>query len=159
MKILIRSRRSIEKMAKEPFPVNTALISIADEGDEFAVLDNTPAYLLQISFNDVDNDVFIDEVGEIPKGKEKERIEKKYHMINDELALKMARFYLSNEENIETMICQCEHGQSRSAAVAAAIMEYRGEKGIRVFAHDNYFPNKVVFRKVYEALKNESKKG
>lgn len=52
------------------------------------------------------------------------------------------------------MICQCEHGQSRSAAVAAAIMEFRSRRGITVFAHDSYYPNKVVFRKVLEALKN-----
>ena len=36
MKILIISRRAIEKMAEQAFPEKTAVISIADYGDEFA---------------------------------------------------------------------------------------------------------------------------
>lgn len=76
-------------------------------------------------------------------------------MVSNEQADLIATFYLNNADKITTLICQCEHGQSRSAAVAAAILEVRSRKGIQIFADDRYFPNKVVFRKVLSALKNK----
>ena len=56
---------------------------------------------------------------------------------------------------ITTLICQCEHGQSRSAAVASAILEFKSRRGIQIFADDRYYTNKVVFRRVLEALKDQ----
>ena len=44
----------------------TAIISITDFNGEFAKLINTPRWLHQVSFDDVDNDVMIDEVGGKP---------------------------------------------------------------------------------------------
>jgi predicted protein tyrosine phosphatase len=73
-------------------------------------------------------------------------------MFTDTQANQIAEFYLSIKDKAEVLICQCEHGQSRSAAVAAAIMEYRSKSGIDVFAADGYYPNKRVFRKVLKAL-------
>ena len=63
--------------------------------------------------------------------------------------------YIARQEkgNVDTLICQCEYGQSRSAGVAAAIIEFTTGGGIRIFADDRYYPNKFVFRKVYNALK------
>ena len=153
MKILIKSRKDIEKISKSRFPERTALISITDEGLEFAELKNKPEFLLQIAFDDVDNDVFIDELGRTPAAEERKEIEKKYNMFTDKQALEISEFYHKNKNEIEILICQCEHGQSRSAAVAAAILEFRNRRGISVFSHDNYYPNKVVFRKILEALK------
>ena len=46
MKIEIESRESIEKRAKEPFPAQTAIISIADTDRDFPKLKNKPEYLL-----------------------------------------------------------------------------------------------------------------
>ena len=37
------------------------------------------------------------------------------------------------------IICQCEHGQSRSAACAAAIKEHFEKSGIEVFADYRYY--------------------
>lgn len=154
MKILIKSRNDTEKMSKSEFGKGTALISITDAGSDFAVLIHKPDYLLQIAFDDVDNDIFIDELGRTPSVEERQELESKYKMLSDEQALQIASFYTDNKDSIATLICQCEHGQSRSAAVAAAIMEFRSRRGIMVFAHDNYYPNKVVFRKVLDALKD-----
>ena len=75
-------------------------------------------------------------------------------MFSDDQANKIAIFYDNNKEKISTLICQCEHGQSRSAAVAAAILEFRSRRGIQIFADDRYFPNKVVFRKVLKAIQS-----
>ena len=75
-------------------------------------------------------------------------------MFSDEQAMDIATFYFEYKDIISTLICQCEHGQSRSAAVATAIMEIRSGSGIEVFAHDRYYPNKVVFRKVLKSLQD-----
>lgn len=152
MKILIRSRKAIEKMACQPFAEKTAIISVTDWNCEFAKLKNTPAYLLQIDFDDVDNDIFLDELGRKPTEAERIRLENKYHMLSNEQAKQIADFYIAIENEVNVVIFQCEHGQSRSAAIAAAIMEHRSKKGIEVFSNDNYYPNKVVFRKVFNAL-------
>ena len=152
MKILIKNRKNIEKMAESPFKKETALISITDWNYDFAKLQNQPTYLFQVAFDDVDSDVFIDELGRKPTESERILLENKYHMLSDEQARQIGNFYISIANKAKILICQCEHGQSRSAAIAAAIMEYRGKKGIEVFSNDNYYPNKVVFRKVLNSL-------
>ena len=154
MKILIKSRTEIEAISQTHFPAQTALISITDTDCAFATLANQPEYLLQVAFDDVDNDVFVDELGRKPSEEERLALETKYSMLTDAQAQQIASFYFDHKDAISTLICQCEHGQSRSAGVAAAIMEFRSRRGISVFAHDNYYPNKVVFRKVLEALKD-----
>ena len=40
-------------------------------------------------------------------------------------------------------------------SIAAAILEFRSRRGIDVFSNDNYYPNKVVYRRVLEALKDQ----
>lgn len=50
------------------------------------------------------------------------------------------------------LICQCDYGQSRSAACAAAILQHTERRGIDVFADFRYYPNQLVYRKVFEAL-------
>lgn len=152
MKILIKSRADIEAMSQAQFPAHTALISITDAGLDFAELIQKPEFLLRIAFDDVDNDIFIDELGRKPNDEERQHLEEKYKMLTDSQAVQIATFYLEHKDVISTLICQCEHGQSRSAAVAAAIMEFRNRRGISIFAHEKYYPNKVVFRKILEAL-------
>jgi predicted protein tyrosine phosphatase len=153
MKIEILNRPDIEELAKRPFKEKTALISITDYDDEYAELQYKPEYLLQIKFDDVDNDIFLDLQGKtLPEEKHKD-IAIKYHIITDEQAKEIANFVMNIKDKAEFIICQCEHGQSRSAAVAAAITEYLYNDGIKIFSSDDYFPNKVVYRKVYEYLK------
>lgn len=58
------------------------------------------------------------------------------------------------------IICQCDYGQSRSAACAAAILEHFERRGIDIFADYRYYPNQLVYHKVFDALesmKDESK--
>ena len=154
MKILIKSRTEIEAMSQTQFPTHTALISITDAGLDFAELVHKPEFLLQVAFDDVDNDIFIDELGRKPNEGERQSLEEKYKMLTDSQALQIASFYYDHKDTISTLICQCEHGQSRSAAVAAAILEFRSRRGISIFSHDSYYPNTVVFRKVLSALKD-----
>ena len=153
MQIHILSREKIEKLAKAPFEPDTAVISITDFVTDFAELENKPKYLLQLVFDDVDNDVFQDH----PRLR-RETVEKKYHMYTTVHAKAVAGFYEQIKNTAKVLICQCEHGQSRSAAVAAAIMELQDKNGIEVFADDNLWPNKMVFKKTLEALRKPTKK-
>lgn len=153
MKIQIKSRAKIEELASKPFAERTALISITDYGYDFVELRNKPDYLLQLAFDDVDNDVFVDELGRKPTEEERIRIENKYHMLTDEQAKQIADFIHEVYNKVEVIICQCEHGQSRSAAIAAAILEIKNKRGIEVFADDRYYPNKTIFKKVLKATK------
>ena len=147
------SKRVFEKHMEVPTNEKIAVVSITDFGYEFAIPSIDPEYLYQVSFDDVDNDVIIDELGKHATEEEKIKIKLKYHMFNDDQAKAIAEFYFSVCDKVDCFICQCEHGQSRSAAIAAAILEFRSRKGIAVFSDDRYYPNKVVFRKVLKALK------
>ncbi len=155
MKIVIKSRATIEEIAKNPFPEKTALISITDYGCDFADLKHKPDYLLQLAFDDVDRDVFLDELDTYtPTDEDRIRIENKYHMFSDEQAKQIADFYNEVADKVDYIVCQCEHGQSRSAAIVAAFMEYRSKNGIKIFADDRYYPNKTIFKKVLKYLKD-----
>lgn len=153
MEVAIFNREQIETLLQGGFAAHTALISITDAGWQFADLENKPEFLLQLTFDDVDNDVFVDELGRTPTEDERKRIEAKYYMLTDDQAGKIAEFVLSVKDKADLLICQCEHGQSRSAAVAAAVLEYLDKSGIEIFADDNYYPNKMVFKKVLGELR------
>ncbi|MBR1662997.1 MAG: hypothetical protein IJ696_01565 [Ruminococcus sp.] len=61
-------------------------------------------------------------------------------------------FIISAYTQGKNIICRCEYGQSRSAGCAAAILEYFCRNGISVFADYKYYPNQVVYHKIYDAL-------
>lgn len=65
---------------------------------------------------------------------------------------KLADFIYTAVERRMDIICQCEHGQSRSAACAAAIKEHFDKSGIEVFADYRYYPNQLIFNKLRDAL-------
>ncbi len=77
-KITIMSRNDIENFCSNPIIQKTELISITDFSYDFATLKNKPEYLLQVSFDDVVNDVFEDELGRKQLEAEKVLIENKY---------------------------------------------------------------------------------
>jgi predicted protein tyrosine phosphatase len=88
----------------------------------------------------------------MPTKEEAELLAKKFHMIDDEQAKTIAEFIHSITDKAETLICQCEYGQSRSAGIAAAVRQFLYMDGIEVFADNRYFPNKRVYRKILAAL-------
>ena len=77
MKILIKSRKEIEMFSKKSFPPQTLLISITDANDIPVELTNEPEYLIRVAFDDVDNDVIVDEVGKDATSEQKAVVEKK----------------------------------------------------------------------------------
>lgn len=154
MKIKISSRKSIEDFCRNPMQQQTALISITDYDNSFASLKYKPQYLLQLAFDDVPvGDGFIEEEGRKLTEIEIAELEKKYHSISEEQVDQIVCFYNTVKDSTDLLICQCEHGQSRSAAIAAAIIEYETKSGISIFANDWYYPNKSLFRKILNRLK------
>lgn len=150
MKVEIKNRKQIEDFT---FTDRTALISITEYNYKYAELKSSPTWLLQLKFDDVDNYVFVDTLGREPTEEERIEIEKRYHMFSDEQSDEIAEFYFNVKNGVDTIICQCEYGMSRSAAVAAAILEYENKSGIDIFSNDYYCPNRVVFRKVLKSLR------
>ena len=148
MKISIMSRRALEKLSERGLPRGTAVISITDFGERQVEMASEPDFLLRLAFDDVDSDVFNG-----ADQKDVSAIEEKYHVMTEGQAREIADFFADVSGVAQTLICQCEHGQSRSAAVAAAILEHRSRRGIGIFADDRYFPNKLVFRRTLSALR------
>ena len=64
----------------------------------------------------------------------------------------LAVFIYKAKEDGFDIICQCEYGQSRSAGCAAAILQHFSKSGIDVFADYRYYPNQLVYHKVFDAL-------
>ena len=153
MKIEIESRESIIARAKEPFPEGTALISITDPDNDFAVLENKPEYLLQMKFDDVSNGDLDEILCGFPAIAEAMQTAKKLQWFTDEQAQEVVAFYKSIVGRAKRLICQCEYGKSRSAGIAAAIGQYMYGRGIEVFTDERYYPNKLVCKKVLTALR------
>lgn len=140
MKVDIYSCEEIERLIAEfRFPEGAAVIGFVDSIDEAGVdYSSVCADCFKIPFEDLE----IDELTEngytyeacIPEA--------------DELAVYIYKAYNCGRN----IICQCEYGQGRSAGCAAAILEHFYHSGISVFSDYRYYPNKVVYHKVLDAL-------
>lgn len=146
MKVTIYSRKAIENLIETDFPANCAVVSFYDpptaKGTRTIPVDykNKAERLFQIAINDIDIEVLED------YGLTFET----YFTEADELA----EFIVSANEDGLDIICQCEYGQSRSAACAAAILEYFEKNGISIFRDYRYYPNQLIFNKLYDSLEH-----
>lgn len=146
MKVEIHSIQSLKRRAHKPFAPDTALISIGDFGKELPLLEYKPAHILRMEFDDV-----------TPSEIDCESSERyAFRLFSEDQANQIADFVYRYWENCETLLCQCHYGQSRSAAVAAAIKEHFYHNGIEIFAdeQERYCPNVYVFRLTLRALRN-----
>lgn len=144
MKISIYSRSEIEKLIENDFPKNTAVISFYDpdgiRSDNMMPVDykGKAEMLFQVAVYDIDMSILKD-----------------YGLTYDTYlpeADELAKFIKNAHDRGLDIICQCQYGQSRSAACAAAIEEYYNKNGISIFADYRYYPNQVVYHKIFDAL-------
>lgn len=157
MKMLqIMNRLQVEALSEKGFKPHTLLISVNDYGASGVNLKHFPEFFIRTEFNDMDGDMYLDAYGKPLSARDEKSAEAKYHPLNSEQSKKIARVYLQVKDRAEIVICQCEHGESRSAAIAAAIAEFESKEGLRYFIDDKYCPNKFVFRKIYNSLRKES---
>ncbi len=148
MQVDIYSREAIELLLKNNFPNNVAVISFYDPpskrtGEIFQPVDygNKANRVFAIPLHDIDIEILGDYGLDFNS----------YFSEVDELA----RFIRNAVDDGLDFICQCEYGQSRSAACAAAILEFYEKNGISIFADYRYYPNQLVFNKVKKALEKE----
>lgn len=152
MNVEIMGREELMVLAKKPFPGGTSLISITDSDDPDVVLEHQPERVLRLKFDDVSDEIFEELLGRKPTVREMHQIASRFHLLSNAQTQQMADFILGTPSE-GTLICQCEYGQSRSAGVAAAVMEHYYSKGIHIFADVRYYPNKLVFRKLLCSLR------
>jgi hypothetical protein len=154
MKVSIYSREAAERLLREGFPDNTAVISFYNPPNRrgsVSVIDKPVDYsagtsrVFQIALNDIDISV----LGDLSLTPETFFTE----------AEELAEFIYAAKNDGLDIICQCEYGQSRSAGCAAAIREHFNGDGIQVFADYRYYPNQLVYNKVFAALEKHQKYG
>lgn len=145
MNVSVHSRESIEASLREGLPPNTAIISFCDP-----ITARTPKGYKPVDYSGVDNPVM-----QIPIHDIDIEILGEYGLTFDTYfpeAQALAAFIRKAKADGNDILCQCEYGQSRSAACAAAILEYYNQRGITIFADYRYYPNQLVFHKIYDAL-------
>ncbi len=150
MNVSIYSREAIEKRIDKDFPANTAVISFYDPEDSKGYGNCTPVdyknqcqRVFYVCFHDIVIAI-LDNYGLSFDS---------YFPDADELA----DFIIQAEQDGLDILCQCEYGQSRSAACAASIREYFYHDGINIFADYWYYPNQLVFNKILASLKKKAK--
>lgn len=60
--------------------------------------------------------------------------------------------YVKGLTDVDTLYCCCDAGESRSPAVAAAVMRYFGLDDMLVWKNPHYHPNVLVFEMLSDAL-------
>ena len=146
MDVSIYSREQIEMLITDGnFPGNTAVISFYDPA-----IKHIDKEYSHVDYSKVCDTVFYSEVEDLDRDylPDKGYTYEDFFLEADELAAFIVRAFMDGKD----IICQCEYGQSRSAGCAAAILEYFYGNGISVFVHYDYYPNQVIFHKVYDAL-------
>ncbi len=146
MKVQIYSRKAIEELLQGDFPANTAVISFYDPpskrtGEVFKPVDykRKAERVFTIPIHDIDIEI-LEDYGLT--------FATYFPEVN-----RLAEYIRQAHKDGLDIICQCEYGQSRSAACAAAILEHYEQNGISVFADYRYYPNQLIFNKLKEALK------
>lgn len=145
MKVQIYSRKAVEELLAGEFPENTAVISFyyppnIRTGEVSVPVDykGRAKRVFAVSIHDIDIEILGDYGLTFDT----------YFPEADSLAEYIDRAYRDGLD----IICQCEYGQSRSAACAAAILEHYQKNGISIFADYRYYPNQLIYNKIKNAL-------
>jgi hypothetical protein len=144
MKVEIYSKKAITELIAKEFPKNTAVISFytpkgrSDSEENRVDYTNVCDKVFYVGIPDIDIEILSD-----------------YGYTYDTYlaeADQLAEFIKAAVADGLDIICQCDYGQSRSAACATAILQYYENRGIDVFADYRYYPNQLVYHKVFDAL-------
>lgn len=138
MKVTILSRKAAEAVIKNNRLQNTAVINFYDPDDAPLDYSGMCDRVFSVAIHDRDPSALAD-VGLTVET---------YFPEADAVA---EFIYKAKAEGLD-IVCQCEYGQSRSAACAAAILQHFSRRGIDVFADYRYYPNQLVYHKMFDAL-------
>lgn len=145
MNVYIYSRMAMEKLLKKGVPQHTAIISFYDPPGKKGTMARMPINYAGKAKNVFQEALYDIDLVVLPK----------YNLTYETYfpeADELAEFIFHAKEKQMDIICQCEYGESRSSGCAAAIMEYFYRRGIEIFTDYRYYPNQLVYHKVYDAL-------
>lgn len=145
MDVRIMSRKEAETLSRSNLSKETSIISFYDP-----ITSLTPKDYRKIDYSGICDDVFYVAIHDIDI-----EILDDYGLTFDTYfpeAEELAKFIVKSIKEQRSIICQCEYGQSRSAACAAAIKEFHDKSGIKVFADYRYYPNQLIFNKLLNEL-------
>ena len=154
MTVKIYSRNAMEALLSKGNLENTAIISFHDPVgrgrrclEDYEPIDfkGKCDRVMQIAIHDLDPEALSDFGLTVES----------YFPEADALA---AFIYKAKEDGLD-IICQCEYGQSRSAGCAAAILQHFSKNGIDVFTDFRYYPNQLVYHKVFDSLEKHKERG
>ncbi len=148
MEVAVYSRHDICELIKNGFPENTAVISFyspqkENKSEERVDFTGSCDRVFYVGIPDIDIEILHD-------------FGYTYDTYLAE-ADDLAKFIYDTRKDGLDIICQCDHGQSRSAACAAAILQHFEGRGIDIFADYRYYPNQLVYHKVFDALERIQK--
>ena len=146
----IYSRQSVEALIQQGFPKDTSVISF------YTPIAKRKNAEPRVDYSGVCDRVFYVGVPDIDR-----EILGDYGYTEESYldeANALADFIYDAWSNGRDVVCQCDYGQSRSAACAAAILEHFEGRGIDVFSDYRYYPNQLVYHKVIDALHRRSAK-
>ena len=147
MEVSIYSRKAIGELIEKGFPQNTAVISFYTPKNKRDYAERRIDYggvcdrVFYVGIPDIDIEILSD-------------YGYTYESYLAE-AEHLAKFIKAAVSDGLDIICQCDYGQSRSAACTAAILQHFEGRGIDVFADYRYYPNQLVYHKVLDALDKE----
>ena len=144
MNVEIFSRQAVMELLERGFPKNTAVISFYSPSREKQETER------RVPYGEQCDTVFYCRIPDIDREclAKYGYTEQTYLSEADEIA---AFIYRATREG-KSILCQCDYGQSRSAACAAAILQHFERRGIDVFVDYRYYPNQLVYHKIYDAL-------
>ena len=144
MNVEILSQWDLRRKAARGFEPGTALISLGDWGSEPFTLPQQPEHTLRLLCNDI-----------TPALVNLSDPKDMFRLFSREQAGQVARFVYNHLDCL--FLCQCCYGSSRSAAVAAALLEHFEKRGMAIFRDDRYYPNLYIFRLTLQALEQEER--
>lgn len=110
---------------------NTILISITS--DEPAITNFQEQHILRLYFDDVNSSV-------------DGRLFSTYD------ANKIKSFIINRPSNIDTILCSCDAGISRSAGVASALMYWMNGSDNEIWSNNKYRPNSFIYHTLLKIL-------
>ena len=71
----------------------------------------------------------------------------------DDKAKQVAEYIKTLQDDLDTLFVCCDSGQSRSSAMAAAILRYKGFDDMKIWRNPKYCPNPLVYKLLCKAFK------
>lgn len=144
MEFVILNKSKAQRLSYTDYSSAKVIISIRTPGDEKAEFNSnnkTIKAILYLEFYDISYN--------------SQEIFKGYEPMTDEDAVKIRDFVLKWKDKVDTIWVHCDAGISRSAGVAAGILEALGEDNSYIFDSKMYFPNLLCYRKTWNSFNTE----